>query len=324
MVKDMKKFLHRLFLPHLENNYRPQVLQNKVLFLLILFFFSSGFLIHLVKNNYPSVLGVSSDISNEQLLILTNQMRQENGLRPLSLNGELSAAASNKASNMFSKDYWAHIAPDGTTPWFFIKSSGYNYVYAGENLARGYSNATDVINAWMASPEHRKNMLSPNYNDVGFAVSSGKLTGEDTVLVVEMLGSTMLAQAPVNPQAKPAQEIASAGNPPINISPTPTITPTPTLAPVHEITTVAVQGNQTNKLTSLDQASNIKPLVNGLSLSIATARAVVSLFIFILILDMVIIERKKLVRFVGHNLDHIFFLTLILLVLLVLAKGVII
>ena len=60
----------------------------------------------------------------------------------------------------------------------------------GENLARGFNSASDVINAWMNSPEHRQNVLSPNYQNVGFAVATGNLSGEDTVLVVEMLGST--------------------------------------------------------------------------------------------------------------------------------------
>ncbi len=319
----MKNFLHHLFLPHVSNNYRPKLLHHKILLILALFFFSSGFLMHYVKSNYPSVLGTFSNISDQQLLILTNEKRRENGLSPLSLNNTLSQAASNKASDMFGKDYWAHIAPDGTTPWVFIKSSGYNYVYAGENLARGYSSAADVINAWMASPEHRKNMLSSNYSDVGFAVSTGKLTGEDTVLVVEMLGSTVLAQVPVasagnNP---PAQEVVTSGTPSVSI------TPVPTAAPQSQVNTLGVQkGTQLNKLAvvSQDSKNNIKPLINGLSLSLVSARTIVSLFIFLLILDMVVIERKKLVRFVGHNLDHIFFFTLILLVIIVLAKGVIV
>ena len=99
---------------------------------------------------------------------------------------------------MFAKNYWAHVSPDGTTPWVFIKSAGYSYVYAGENLARGYNTSQDVVTAWMASPEHKQNMLSSNYQNVGFAIVTGNLTGEDTVLVVEMFGSTALAAAPSN------------------------------------------------------------------------------------------------------------------------------
>lgn len=327
----MKNFLHHFFLPHIKNNYRPKLLQHKVLFVLTLFFFSSGFLMHYVRNNYPAVLGTFSDISSQQLLILTNEKRQESGLGPLSLNQTLSQAAANKATDMFSKDYWAHIAPDGTTPWVFIKSSGYNYVYAGENLARGYSSAPDVVSAWMASSEHRKNMLSSNYSDVGFSVSTGKLSGEDTVLVVEMLGSTYLASAPVaKEENKPAQEVVTADKPvaaqeKLVLLPTLTPTPLPTQAP--QVNTLGVQkDNSLNKLATINNGSvgSVKPLVNGLSLSLVTARGVVSLIIFILILDMVIIERKKIVRFVGHNLDHVFFFALMFFILLILARGVII
>lgn len=102
-----------------------------------------------VRTNYPSVLGTYSNISQEALLSMTNQKRQEVGLSPLNLNGSLSQAAAGKASDMFTKDYWAHVSPDGTSPWVFIKASGYNYIYAGENLARGFTTPTDVVNAWM-------------------------------------------------------------------------------------------------------------------------------------------------------------------------------
>ena len=164
-----------------------------------------------VKTNYPTVLGVSSDVSTQELMILTNEKRQDNGLGALTIDDRLSQAAAGKASDMFNKDYWAHNAPDGTTPWSFIKGAGYNYIYAGENLARGFKSAQDVVNAWMASPEHRQNMLSSSYQNVGFAVATGKLTGEDTILVVEMLGSTNLAQEPIANPSHPSMLVPILG-----------------------------------------------------------------------------------------------------------------
>ena len=204
----MINFLHRLFLPREDNNYRSELLHHKTILWLILLFISAGLFTSFIKTNFPSVLGVSSNISNQELLILTNQQRQNNNLGPLTDNSELDQAAANKAADMFSKDYWAHNAPDGTTPWVFIKSTGYNYIYAGENLARGFNSASEVINAWMNSPEHRQNVLSPNYQNVGFAAATGKLSGEDTVLVVEMLGSTTLA--PIASEAKKPIAVAIA------------------------------------------------------------------------------------------------------------------
>ena len=120
---------------------------------------------------------------------------------------------------MFSKDYWAHNAPDGTTPWVFIKNTGYNYIYAGENLARGFNSASDVINAWMNSPEHRQNVLSPNYQNVGFAVATGTLSGEDTVLVVENAWEVPIWLRATAASNMPPVAAVASGSPAINVNP---------------------------------------------------------------------------------------------------------
>jgi hypothetical protein len=316
MNKVMKNFLHHLFLPKESNNYRPGLLQHKVLLAFTLFFFSAGIMLSFAKTNFPSILGTFSDISNQQLLILTNQQRQNNNLGVLTDNSELDQAAANKAMDMFSKDYWAHNAPDGTTPWVFIKGAGYNYIYAGENLARGFTNAQDVITAWMNSPEHRQNVLSPNYQNVGFAVATGKLNGEDTVLVVEMLGSTSFAQAPVATEVKKPAEVAVAPG-----------SPTVKLATANVPVVPKVQNTVQKPVVSqelLGVNAIIKPLINSQTLSLNLVKIVLFGFILVLISDMIIIERKKIVRFVGHNLDHVIFFSLILIIVLILVRGVII
>lgn len=318
----MRKFLHHFFAPIESNNYRPKLLHHKILLFLTLFFVVSGVLVSQVKTNFPSVLGVSSDISSQELLLITNAKRQESGLPSLTLDNELSAAATNKAMDMFSKDYWAHVAPDGTTPWVFIKQSGYNYIYAGENLARGYYSASDVINAWMASPEHKENMLSANYKNVGFAVSTGKLNGEETVLVVEMLGSTSLAQAP---QAGDSEKSVAVSDTDSLAQAQPAEAQAQS-EPQSQPNTLAATKVKTdlNSKESTISPSNSKILINSQTFSLNIVKIFVTLFIFILLLDMVLIERKKIVRFVGHNLDHVFFLSLILLAIIILARGVVI
>jgi hypothetical protein len=134
----MRRFLHCLILPHPANNHRARLLSPKFLILSIFIFIFSALAIT------PRSL---ADISSNELFTFTNQKRVENGLPPLALNQALSLAASRKADDMFAKNYWAHNSPDGLTPWFFIKNAGYSYVYAGENLARGFHNANDVVNA---------------------------------------------------------------------------------------------------------------------------------------------------------------------------------
>lgn len=284
----MKGFLSHLFIPKESNNHRAKILHHTNIFLTIIFLLSASFFVQKLKVNFPSVLGVKADISSEQLVFLTNQERQKNGISSLSLNQQLSDAAAKKADDMFVYNYWAHNSPSGKTPWIFIKSSGYKYVYAGENLARGFSTPEDVVKAWMASPDHRANMLSQNYQDVGFAVKVGQLNGEETVLVVEELGNLNMPFAKNNN----AQEVATASD--ANIS--------------HK-NAVSV---------------NNKPLINSSSFSINISMMIVFVFIFVFILDMIIIEKKRVMRFVGHNIDHIFYLMLILALVGVLSKGVII
>ena len=171
-------------------NHRAHALNPTALFayLLIFSFTVSGF--YFIKVNAPHILGLAS-YSAEQIVTLTNIKRAENGLAPLISNVLLSNAAQAKAADMYRDDYWAHFSPGGTTPWSFIANVGYKYVYAGENLARDFSDPTAVVDAWMASPTHRSNLLDENFKEIGVAVSDGTLTGREGALVVQMFGSSI-------------------------------------------------------------------------------------------------------------------------------------
>lgn len=317
----MIKLLSHFLFPQISNNYRAKVLHTKVLLILILFFFSGGLLMSTIRNNYPSVLGVSSDISIDQLLVLTNEQRQQNSLPPLTLDERLDQAAIGKATDMFAKGYWAHVAPDGTTPWIFIKNAGYAYVYAGENLARGYTTSTDVVNAWMASPSHRENMLSNHYQNVGYGVLTGNLSGEDTVLVVQMFGSTTLAvENNLVQNTQTVEEISPTSIP----LPTPVLVASQTKEIQKSSPGAIVNSTSEKQIIAKTSNSEIKPLINSATFSSDIARVTVTIFIFILILDMIIIERKKILRFIGHNLDHVIFLLLILGLILIILKGYVI
>lgn len=290
----MKDLLSHLFIPKESNNHRAKILHHTNIFLTIVFLLLTSFLMQKIKTNFPSVLGVSADISSEQLLLLTNKERQNIGVGALIMNDKLSQAASEKANDMFEYNYWAHNSPTGKTPWVFIKSAGYNYVYAGENLARGFTTPDNVIKAWMESPDHRANMLSSNYQDVGFAVKLGKLNGEETVLIVEEFGSLYM---PIAKNTK-VQEVA----------------------PVQKV----APSENANTLPKNVQAVYKQPVINVSSLSSNIYYVFVLVFIFALFLDMIIIEKKKVMRFVGHNIDHILYLLLVLLLISVWSKGVIV
>lgn len=293
----MRDFLRHLLLPHHTNNHRPKVLHHQNLLFVIVALFSLSFILHPLHKEYPSVLGISANIAIGDLVKLTNQKRSEKGLAPLKFNEQLSHAAESKAHNMFTKNYWAHVAPDGTTPWVFIKNSGYEYLYAGENLARGFTTAPEVVNAWMASPTHRENMLSSNYEDVGFAVVPGSLTGSDTILVVEMFGSKYISTT------NPADATNSA--PIVHVLPSqPPSSPQPTSA----MAVAAIQN---------------APLIDSKATTKNVSLFLLVFFITILVIDAIIIERKKIVRAVSHNVDHILFLTILLLAAIIIGKGLI-
>ncbi|OGE79901.1 MAG: hypothetical protein A2660_00400 [Candidatus Doudnabacteria bacterium RIFCSPHIGHO2_01_FULL_45_18] len=144
-----------------------------ILLLLISLFF--------VGNTYAA-----TPLSSAQILDLLNQDRQKHGLAELQSNPILNLAALAKADDMLSKKYFAHVSPEGTKPWHWFKRMGYNYTYAGENLAEGYHDARELENSWMNSPTHRANILSPFYSDVGLAVVSY----QNVNLVVQFFGST--------------------------------------------------------------------------------------------------------------------------------------
>lgn len=283
----MKEFLSHLFMPRESNNHRAKILHHTNLFLTIVFLLLASFLIQGAKGAFPSVLGIKVDISSDELLFLTNKERQNAGVGSLILNDKLSEAALKKAQDMFEYDYWAHNSPTGKSPWVFIKSSGYKYVYAGENLARGFSTADAAIKAWMASPDHRNNMLSGNYQDVGFAIAIGKINGEETVLIVEELGNLHMPIARSKVEAIAAAEDIDAV--PKNV-----------------------------------QAIHKQPLINTSSLSSNIYYVFIVVFIMALFLDMIIVEKNKIMRFVGHNIDHILYLFLILILAGIWSKGVII
>src|SRR5690606_28313263 len=119
----------------------------------------------------------------------TNKERLKDGLEPLRVDNRLTLAATKKAQDMLANDYWAHTSPQGVSPWEWIKDARYGYSYAGENLAKNFSTAGSVVNAWMHSENHRDNVLNAHYRDVGFGVVDGKLDGQPTTLVVAMYGA---------------------------------------------------------------------------------------------------------------------------------------
>lgn len=299
------------FLPHPEENRRATLLLNKSIFIYCLLIVSIGLVLRLFPIYLPGVLGYASNINTSDLLKYTNSQRAQAGLAPLVINDKLTQAAQKKAAHMFAKGYWAHIAPDGTEPWDFILGAGYDYVYAGENLAKNFSNSKDVVQAWYNSPSHRQNLLNKNYQDVGFAVVNGVLNGYQTTLVVQMFGKPRYAAAPVQKeQTQPAQQPATQQVP--QVAPVPVYqqeaqAPVPANSPVKEITSQVVQQPQIYQQIQVKPALDVRQATKMLSLVFG------GFMIILLMLDAWYSRKMAITKVNGHTFAHITFLVLVLI-----------
>lgn len=119
----------------------------------------------------------------------TNKYRQDNGLKPLETNKILTLAAQNKTDDMITTQYFDHVSPSGKTPAQLVAETGYNYKTTGENLALGdFKDEKDLVDAWMASPGHRANILNKSYTEIGVASGLGNIENRNTWLAVQEFG----------------------------------------------------------------------------------------------------------------------------------------
>ena len=110
----------------------------------------------------------SSVTSFEQEVIrLVNEIRTENGLRPLTYDWELSRVARYKSQDMKDNKYFSHTSPVYGSPFQMMKSFGISYRSAGENIAKGYATPEAVVEGWMNSPGHRANILNSSFTHIG-------------------------------------------------------------------------------------------------------------------------------------------------------------
>lgn len=119
---------------------------------------------------------ISSSVTSfeAEVVRLVNDIRQQNGLKPLKENWELSRVARYKSQDMLDHRYFSHTSPTYGTPFQMIKSFGLSYRTAGENIAKGYATPQAVVNGWMNSSGHRANILNASYTQIGVGyVSQG-------------------------------------------------------------------------------------------------------------------------------------------------------
>ena len=165
------------------------ILQSKILLYFSVCLLISKILLSLVFINFPSNL-FFADITKTAFVNMLNETRGSFGLDSLTESQALDEAAQMKADDMVQKQYFSHISPQGLTPWYWFLQSGYEYKYAGENLAIGFYDSKEAFNAWLNSPSHRENMLNKNYKEVGTAVLTG-FGPNNAVVVVQLFGAQL-------------------------------------------------------------------------------------------------------------------------------------
>lgn len=291
----LEKLVH-LLVPRQSNNHKAKILHSSSLVIIALFFIAFQGIIGYLSKARPDVLGYAANIGIQEVVNLTNQKRAALGLSALSLNQTLSSAAYTKGRDMIDKDYWAHVSPDGTQPWKFFKDFNYRYRYAGENLARDFSNANEAVNAWMNSPTHKENILNPKYKEIGIGVVEGDLAGSDTTIIVQFFGTTYTDKV-----VEPLAQAVKVESEEVTVTPTSVPTPIPTHVAVPEFKSqVLISPFTTTRNTSL---------------------IVIGLLLIVFIIDAVLVSRRKITRIAGRTFAHVIFLLMILTIIILLKSG---
>lgn len=289
----MEKLIH-LLIPRQSNNHKAKILHPSSLIVIASLFVVFQGLINLLPRFGPDILGFAAQISPDEVIRLTNQKRVEAGLTPLIYNQTLASAAYTKGRDMVDRDYWAHVAPDGTQPWKFFSDFGYRYRYAGENLARDFSSASSAVDAWMNSPTHRDNILNPKYKEIGIGVTEGDLAGIDTTIIVQFFGATHVDQVP----QKVAEQVLQTATP-IAIA---------TTIPQVQAEIVSPKPQQQVLISPFTTTKNMSLIV-------------ISLLLLVFIVDAFLVSKRRITRIAGRSFAHVAFLGMILIIILILKSG---
>jgi uncharacterized protein YkwD len=183
--------------PNENNNYRPKALQPKRL----LFYAVSIIVIKLITILATSLTPLTALLSpdyysaeSRKVISLTNKIRKDLNIQELTENTKLTQAAMWKVEDMMINQYFAHMGPDGKRVADWLKLANYNFKFGGENLAIGFQTAEEIVNAWKNSPTHYKNMIDPDFQDIGVGISAGKYKEYDATFAAQYFGTENVAK----------------------------------------------------------------------------------------------------------------------------------
>jgi uncharacterized protein YkwD len=119
------------------------------------------------------------------MLARVNAARRAAGVRPLATDPRLAAAAQAHAQDMLARAYYDHETPEGQTPRERVESTGYLAHKVGENIAEGQFSVEEVMSGWLGSSGHRRNLLDPEFRDLGVGLAVGRFEDRLRILWVQ-------------------------------------------------------------------------------------------------------------------------------------------
>ena len=151
------------------------------------------------RNEGPT--SASSGVSALEAAVVSNvnQIRAQHGLHALKLSNRLSAAADQQTEAMGTKGFFGHNSADVSAFWKRIRryytDRNYRYWSVGENLLWSSPDvdAAQALDMWMKSPEHRANLLSKRWREIGLSAihvqaAPGAFQGLDVTIVTADFG----------------------------------------------------------------------------------------------------------------------------------------
>lgn len=139
--------------------------------------------------HYTQLQKAPSTLLSTEVINWTNTYRGQNNFKALTRNSKLDAAAIIKVHDMFTRQYFEHVSPSGKNSVDLVTGVGYEYLWVGENLALGmFSDEKDLVDAWMASPGHRANILNSHFEEIGVGVLEGTYEGKHVWIAVQEFG----------------------------------------------------------------------------------------------------------------------------------------
>jgi uncharacterized protein YkwD len=146
-------------------------------------------------------------INRENIIWFTNYERAKVNLPPLTASAQLNNSSSRKNDDMFVHQYFNHTRSGNPPVGFdqFIDDQNYSFIKIGENLAMGdFSSSAEIVNAWMKSPTHKKNILDAIYHDIGVTATLGTMNGKEVYLITQHFGDPRSSCPSINATTKEA------------------------------------------------------------------------------------------------------------------------